>query len=235
VDAEIQLDPVPANTQQLAGQTVEAAAGVTFPASVADNSILSGITSLANWLRRLARKDGGTAGMIAAEAEINTGGTSTRTATTDNLEAIYDSAAATAALATGGSLEIVSRVSGGTITAYIGDDYKVRSGTEIEIPVADVGGALHTKLAGYGVGNLDFGASRDGKAAGEITGTIANLAYAANVLTITVEITACATGLRAGEYTYQIQSSQTQGADVDDYVELEGTMNVRARRVAAGG
>ena len=50
----------------------------------------SGITLLADWLRRLARKDAGTAGMIAAEAEIDTGGTSTFSGLTDSLEAIRD-------------------------------------------------------------------------------------------------------------------------------------------------
>lgn len=50
----------------------------------------TGITIIADWLRRAFRKDAGTAGMIAAEAEINTGGTSTFTGITDNLEAIKD-------------------------------------------------------------------------------------------------------------------------------------------------
>jgi hypothetical protein len=53
-------------------------------------ALFAGVTSLGDWLRRLARKDAGTAGMIAAEAEIDTGGTSTFTGTTDNLEAIKD-------------------------------------------------------------------------------------------------------------------------------------------------
>jgi hypothetical protein len=54
-------------------------------------TLFNGITSLGDWIRRIARKDAGTAGMIAAEAEIDTGGTSTFTGTTDNLEAIKDS------------------------------------------------------------------------------------------------------------------------------------------------
>jgi hypothetical protein len=52
------------------------------------STLFSGITSLGDWIRRIARKDAGTAGMIAAEAEIDTGGTSTFTGTTDSLEAI---------------------------------------------------------------------------------------------------------------------------------------------------
>jgi hypothetical protein len=53
-------------------------------------TLFNGITSLGDWIRRIARKDAGTAGMIAAEAEIDTGGTSTFTGTTDSLEAIRD-------------------------------------------------------------------------------------------------------------------------------------------------
>lgn len=65
-------------------------ADVTTLLSRITSTVFSGITSLADWLRRLARKDAGTAGMIAAEAEIDTGGTSTFTGTTDSLEAIRD-------------------------------------------------------------------------------------------------------------------------------------------------
>ena len=54
------------------------------------STLFSGITSLGDWLRRLARKDSGTAGMIAAEAEIDTGGTSTFSGITDNLEYISE-------------------------------------------------------------------------------------------------------------------------------------------------
>jgi hypothetical protein len=54
------------------------------------STLFSGITSLADWIRRISRKDAGTPGMIAAEAEIDTGGTSTFDGTTDSLEAIAD-------------------------------------------------------------------------------------------------------------------------------------------------
>jgi hypothetical protein len=53
-------------------------------------TLFSGITSIGDWVRRIVRKDAGTAGMIAAEAEIDTGGTSTFTGMTDSLEAIRD-------------------------------------------------------------------------------------------------------------------------------------------------
>lgn len=135
----------------------------------------------------------------------------------------------------GSSVTVTSRVSGSEITAYIGDDYKVRSGTELEITVSDTGGALHTKLAAIGTSNLYFGASLPRKDPGQITGTISSLSYATNVLTIAVEITACASGLTTGDYTYQIQSSQAQSGSYDDYIELEGTFVVKQRTVAVRG
>ncbi len=54
------------------------------------STLFAGITSLGDWLRRMARGDAGTAGMIAAQAEINTGGTSTFDGSTDNLQDIKD-------------------------------------------------------------------------------------------------------------------------------------------------
>jgi hypothetical protein len=53
-------------------------------------ALFAGITSLADWIRRIARKDAGSAGMVTAESEIDTGGTSTFSGTTDSLEAIRD-------------------------------------------------------------------------------------------------------------------------------------------------
>jgi hypothetical protein len=50
----------------------------------------TGISSLANWLRRIVRKDSGTAGMATAQTEINTGGSATFLGTTDSLENIKD-------------------------------------------------------------------------------------------------------------------------------------------------
>ena len=54
----------------------------------------TGITSVADWLRRLVRKDAGTSGMGTAQSEINTGGTATFDGTTDSLEAIKDATGA---------------------------------------------------------------------------------------------------------------------------------------------
>jgi hypothetical protein len=52
------------------------------------STLFSGITSLGDWIRRISRKDVGSAGMIAAEAEIQTGGTATFVGTTHSLESI---------------------------------------------------------------------------------------------------------------------------------------------------
>jgi hypothetical protein len=49
---------------------------------------LGDITDLSNAIRVLARSDAGTAGMVTALAEINTGGTATFDNTTDALESI---------------------------------------------------------------------------------------------------------------------------------------------------
>jgi len=82
------------------------------------STIFAGITSMANWLRRGFRKDAGTQGMIDAQAEINTGGTSTFSGLTDSLEAIRDNQQASTG---GASLEDiiagVQSVSGGIIAA----------------------------------------------------------------------------------------------------------------------
>jgi len=219
-------------------------------------TLFSGMTSLGDWLRRLARNDVGTDGMIAAEAEIDTGGTSTFDGTTDSLEALADSSGGgdaeqatleavettvnsiAASISGASEINVTSRVAaGGEITAYIGDDFRVRSGTELEISVSDVAGALYTKYAAIGAANLIFGASRPGKPAGAITGTVASLAQsgsgASQLVILTVEITECGVGLSPAEdYTYQIEQRQTQGSDVDSLVEIEGTL-VLKRRVTA--
>lgn len=221
---------------------------------------LTGITYLKNWLALIMGKTADTG--TRAEVNATTAGVGYNE-TTDSQEAIRDRGDAAWITGSGGggtgdaeqdtllevqttvnalalslagtSVTVTSRVSGSEITAYIGDDYKVRSGTELEITVSDTGGALHTKLAAIGTSNLYFGASLPRKDPGQITGTISSLSYASNVLTIAVEITACASGLTTGDYTYQIQSSQAQGGDFDDFVELEGTLVVKQRTVAVRG
>lgn len=115
----------------------------------------SGITSLADWLRRMCRGDAGTVGMIAAQDEINTGGTSTFDGTTDNLQDIKDASGGggggggeVTGFSDAAKLEmrstlrgVVLRVHGPVthnedddlteITLVIGDDYLAADGREI--------------------------------------------------------------------------------------------------------
>lgn len=168
----------------------------------------------------------GQTGPIAAELD------SAASAQLDGIEATVDALAVSLA---GTHVTVNSRVSGSTITAYMADDFKVRSGTQLSITVDDSASGLHDKLVAIGVANLAFGASRDDAEAGEITGTIASLAHATGVTTIVVEVTACGSALEPDRYTYQVQSSQTQGSEEDDYIELEGMLMLRQRTVAPRG
>lgn len=124
---------------------------------------------------------------------------------------------------------------GGMVTAYIGDDFKVRSGTELPIPVADVGAAIKTKLEAIGIENLRFGAAPTDGDPGAITGTISGITAASGITTISVEISNCGADLMPGDMPYQIQQTQTHDSEFDDYVELEGTLRLKARAVAALG
>jgi len=80
----------------------------------------SGITLLADWLRRMLRKDSGTAGMIAAEAEITTGGTTTYLGTTDNVEAVRDAISASSGGGGGSGAQavVVARVAIGVTVGW---------------------------------------------------------------------------------------------------------------------
>lgn len=176
-------------------------------------------------------------GMAAADLDtqldaIAAGGGDAEQAT---LEAVQTTVDAMALSLAGTRVTVTSRVAGSTITAYIGDDFRVRSGTQLAIRVTDPAGALYDRLVVITAANLAFGASRVGKSPGEITGTIASMSYATNVTTLNVEVTACGSGLSAAEFLYQIQSTQTQGSDSDDYVELEGTLELKQRTVSVGG
>lgn len=154
----------------------------------------------------------------------------------DIQEQIDAIAAQTALLSAGRSPQVISPVAdGGTITAFIESDYRVRSGTQLRIPVSDAGSVLHDKLTAIGVENLAFGASRANKPAGEILGSVASLSYASSVTTILIEITACGAGLRPDQFTWQIQSSQAHSAEFDDAIEVSGILQLMRRTVPAKG
>jgi hypothetical protein len=135
----------------------------------------------------------------------------------------------------GAPINVVSHFSGGELTVYVDDDYTVRSDTQLAITVSDPTSALFDKLDVLGVEALSFGAARDGKPAGEITGTISDMTHVDGITTFVVEITACGTGLRPGEGCWQIQSSQEHDGETDDFVEVAGTLVLQRRVVAPLG
>jgi len=220
------------------------------------STLFSGITYLSRWLGALAGKTADSA--TQTEIRATTAG-ATYTITTDSLEAIRDNqtgggggsgdASQTTLLEVQGTVESIaaslsgttvsvsSRVSAaGEITLWAGDDCRVRSGTQIEVTITDVGGAIYTRLNGIGLGNLAWGAARIVQPAGAITGTIAALTQAGSgasqTLKVSIEITDGGSDLRAADdYTWQIVSSEQHGTEYDQQVELEGSLVLR-RRVA---
>ena len=144
---------------------------------------------------------------------------------------------AIAASLSGTSVTVTSQISqGGEITLYCGDDYRVRSSTQLDVTITDVGGAIYSRLTDIGIGNLSFGACRPTQSAGAISGTVASLSQAGSgssqTITITVEIEDGGAALRpADDYVWQIVSSEQHGSEYDTQTEIEGTLVLR-RRVA---
>ena len=142
---------------------------------------------------------------------------------------------AIAASLSGTSVTVTSQISqGGEITLYCGDDYRVRSSTQLDVTVTDVGGAIYSRLDGIGVANLSFGACRPTQSAGAISGTVASLSQAGSgssqTITIAVEIEDSGAALRpADDYVWQIVSSEQQGSEYDTQTEIEGTLVLRRR------
>lgn len=174
---------------------------------------------------------------IKAILGIPSSGTTPADPTTGILDTIRDQVVANGTALAGSPISANSRVaSGGTITAYIGDDFKVRSDTELSLSVSDVGGALYTKWNAIGEANLYFGASREGADVGAITGTVAAITSvgsgASQTCKLTVEITNCGSGLKPGTYDYQIEQRQTQGSDVDSFIEVAGSLILKRNSVA---
>jgi hypothetical protein len=217
-------------------------------------TLFSGITYLSRWLGALAGKT--TDASTQTEIRATTAG-ATYTITTDSLEAIRDNSGGggsgdasqttllevqgtvngIAASLSGTTVSVSSRVSAaGEITLWAGDDCRVRSGTQIDVTITDVGGAIYTRLSGIGLPNLVWGAARIVQPAGAITGTVAALtqagAGASQTLKLSIEITGGGSDLRAADdYTWQIVSSEQHGTEYDQQVELEGSLVLR-RRVA---
>ena len=142
---------------------------------------------------------------------------------------------AIAASLSGTSVTVTSQISqGGEITLYCGDDYRVRSSTQLDVTITDVGGAIYSRLNGIGVANLSFGACRPTQSAGAISGTVASLSQAGSgasqTITIAVEIEDGGAALRpADDYVWQIVSSEQQGTEYDTQTEIEGTLVLRRR------
>ena len=228
---------------------------VTTLLSRITSTLFSGITYLSRWLGALAGKTADSA--TQTEIRATTAG-ATYTITTDSLEAIRDNSGggggsgdasqttllevqdtveAIAASLSGTTVSVSSRVSAaGEITLWAGDDCRVRSGTQIDVTITDVGGAIYTRLDGIGVANLAWGAARIVQPAGAITGTVAALTQAGSgasqTLKVSIEITDGGSDLRAADdYTWQIVSSEQHGTEYDQQVELEGSLVLR-RRVA---
>lgn len=101
----------------------------------------SGISVLADWLRRAFRKDAGTAGMITAQAEINTGGTAAFAGISHSLEAIGTAAAQGVTLTLGATIPLtVGQVTGLTEDLVVGDSYTSAVGRRIPVTLTDSSG-----------------------------------------------------------------------------------------------
>lgn len=170
---------------------------------------------------------------VVRDAYPSAGGGGTGDAEQATLLAVQTTTNAIASSLSGRVVNVRASVAaGGTVPATIGDDFRVRSGTQLRLPVSDVDGVIAAKFIEIGLENLDFGASLPGKPAGQISGTIAAITTVDNVTTITVEICSCADGLQSGDATYQIQTTQTHADEIDNIVELQGTLQLSRRTVA---
>jgi hypothetical protein len=186
------------------------------------STLFTGITSLADWVRRISRKDAGTDGMTTAQTEINTGGTATFAGTTDSLEAIRDaSGAGDASQATllqvkektdligtaqgNTSLIAAAVLAPGTITGFpselvIGDSYDVDTGA-IEISILDSEGDPITSIGSLDLADADieFTAYRTGDPEAKwITGVCT---YASSVVSLLLPSSETSKGI--AEFTYE--------------------------------
>jgi len=245
---------VAADVHEFQPDTITAAALATD----AVQEIQSGLATLANQTTIIGYLDTEVAAIKSVTDKLNTGlvvdgavyqftanmlelapsggGGGSGDASQATLLEVQDTVDAIAASLSGVPVTASGRVAdGGTITLYCGDDFRIRSGTELTISVSDIGGAIYDRLSAVGV-TLAWGASRRGLPASAIYGTIASLAEvgsgASQVLDITIEIEDGGQNLQPAEdYTWQIESEQEHGSEVDRLVEMEGALVLRRRVV----
>ncbi|MFN0197336.1 MAG: hypothetical protein ACKVT0_11375 [Planctomycetaceae bacterium] len=133
-----------------------AATNTTTLLSRITSTLFAGMTSLGDWLRRMTRKDAGTAGMATAETEINTGGTSTFVGTSEAIEAIANNIAAGSVTI----LPIVSTVSAGQVDRGMITGYEGRAATWTWAIVDSDGNPIdcsemELRFRAYRIGNID--------------------------------------------------------------------------------
>jgi hypothetical protein len=217
----------------------------------------SGITSLADWLRRMCRGDAGTAGMIAAQDEINTGGTSTFDGTTDNLQDIKDASGGgggggeVTGFSNAAKLEMRSTLRGVVLrivgpvtqseedppelTLVIGDDYLAADGREIEF---DLDGATFPDLTGATIvlRLKSIPTSTDEDEVVEIEGTATVPTGDTKTIRFeptseeTAELTETGEGPKAGEF--EVHITDADGHEITP-LELRGVLNCRSPLVSA--
>jgi len=226
-------------------------------ATSAVNEIQAGLATLANQTTIIGYLDTEVAAIKSVTDKLNTGlvadgavwqytanmlelapagGGGAGDASQATLLEVQDTVEAIAASLSGTPITAAGRIAdGGTITLYCGDDLRVRSGTQLTIQISDVGGAIYDRLNAAGV-ELAWGASRRGLPASAISGTIASLTEvgsgAAQSLAIVIEIVDGGASLQPAEdYTWQIESEQQHSTEVDQLVEVEGSLVLRRRVV----
>ncbi len=227
--------PVDTLAALASSRTVAALASLISDAAAAKAAAQSADTKLSagrlSRVDRLPDVNPGTTGGLALHGETGGGAGDAEQETLIEVQEAVDSIAV--ALAGAKAITPTGRVAqGGTVTAYIGDDFRVRSGTALPIPVSDPAAALKTKLEAIGLGNLFFGAAPKNGPVGAITGTVSGITAAAGITTISIEISNCGVDLMPGSMPYQIQQSVAQESEFDDFVELEGTLILNPRTVA---
>lgn len=143
-----------------------------------------------------------------------------------------DAIEAKTAQITGARLQVVGPVTpGGDILLIVNKDYVDAAENGLTRTISDVGGLLHARLTDVDLAaELRFGAGRQ-SGIGQIVGTIAEVAYAADVTSITIEIDRAEIPdslLAADDYEYQIERETSAG---DKVVEVSGNLTLVRRRV----